>query len=215
MKFGLWSLITGKILWSGNLGNCCYGDEKNLFRALYWLILVSLPTSWVHHIFFHTFYINVDSSSCARHHIQETAKLAVSYCIHFGDTDVLLFLLLVLLLLAGTHFSIDPMITRTRQYSLTHPNALRSLLCCASARSTRLIIFSQIPLDTLTSPSTESLQHKGYFKAVDVVTSSFRYRHFSQSQGKLPRKVRESQGILFKMLPLFNFRLITLSCSSR
>ncbi len=31
----------GKILWSSYLGNGCYGDEKkNLFRALYRLILL-------------------------------------------------------------------------------------------------------------------------------------------------------------------------------
>ena len=28
MKVGLWTLITGKILWSSYLGNGCYGDQK-------------------------------------------------------------------------------------------------------------------------------------------------------------------------------------------
>ncbi len=43
MKFGmmmvLWTLITGKLLLSGYLGNCCHGDQKafsELYNGLFW-----------------------------------------------------------------------------------------------------------------------------------------------------------------------------------
>ena len=34
MKVDLWTLITGKLLWSGYLGNGCHGDQKS-FSELY------------------------------------------------------------------------------------------------------------------------------------------------------------------------------------
>ena len=39
MKVDLWTLITGKLLWSGYLGNGCHGDQKyfsELYSNLLW-----------------------------------------------------------------------------------------------------------------------------------------------------------------------------------
>ncbi len=78
---------------------------------------------------------------------------------HSGDTDVLL-LLVHLLLLACTHFGNFKSCkdtTRTRQFGLTHPNALCSLGCCASARSRRLI---KIKMMFYSSPLCMIHQHQ-------------------------------------------------------
>ncbi len=40
MKMGLWTLITGKLLWSGYLRNGCHGDQiavSQLFNDLFWI----------------------------------------------------------------------------------------------------------------------------------------------------------------------------------
>ena len=46
MTMGLWALMTGKILWSGHLGNGCYGNEKHLespefglFCSYMWIVV--------------------------------------------------------------------------------------------------------------------------------------------------------------------------------
>ena len=38
IKMGLWTLITGKLLWSGYLGNGCHGDQiafSELYNGLF------------------------------------------------------------------------------------------------------------------------------------------------------------------------------------
>ncbi len=61
-------------------------------------------------------------------------SFAVSYCIHLDGTDLLL---LLVLLLDRTHFYKS---TRQANQAQTYPSVLCSLQCCASARSTRLIL---------------------------------------------------------------------------
>ncbi len=103
-------------------------------------------------------------------------RLTVSYYKHSVDKYLFLFLLLLVLcvLLVGTHFGIFTWMSFYRnlmsghhqnkyQFVQTHPSALCSLWCCASARSTHLIFFALVnprghlsPLNTIIPRSTRS-----------------------------------------------------------
>ena len=59
-------------------------------------------------------------------------------------------------------------ITRTRQFGLTHQNALGSLRCCASARSTRLILITCMLYKII--EAVQSCSHLALFHPIKVTT---------------------------------------------